>query len=76
MQEVTEDHIGLTNIVDEIVISPLPWESPDRASGTKTIDEIAAELIPQEEDAGPGPFESRRTGTPLSPAETLEPEEE
>ena len=74
--EVVEDHIGLANVLDEIVVSSLPWESPDRASGTKTIEEISAELIPEEEDVGPGPFESRRTGTPFIPPDTLEPEEE
>ena len=73
--EVIEDHVGLAHLVDEIVINPLPWEREDRTSGAKTIEDLSAELMPEEEDLGPGAFEARRTGTPLSPPETLEPEE-
>ena len=73
--EVIEDHLGLELLVDEIVINPLPWEREDRAPGVRTIEDVSAELMPEEEDLGPGAFEARRTGTPLSPPETLEPEE-
>jgi RNA polymerase-binding transcription factor DksA len=73
--EVVEDHIGLTDVVGETVISPLSWERPDRAPGTRTIEDVASELAPQEEETGAGPYESRRTGTPLEPADGLEPEE-
>ncbi len=61
--EVVQDHVGLASVVDEIVVNPLPWERPNRTSGTKTIDEIAAEFTPEEEDLG------------VSPPDTLQPEE-
>jgi hypothetical protein len=75
LHEVIEDHLGLAQLVDEIVINPLPWEREDRSPGVRTIEDVSAELAPQEEDLGSEAFESRRTGTPLSPPETLEPEE-
>jgi DnaK suppressor protein len=73
--EVLEDHIGLANIVDELVIDPTPWQRSDRACGTKTFEDLSSELAPQEDDLGPGVFESRRSGTSLSPSDVLEPEE-
>ena len=75
LREIVEDHIGLADVVDEIAISPLSWERSDRTPGEKTVEDVAEELAPEEEDLGPGAFESRRTGTPLSPSDTLEPEE-
>ncbi len=64
LREIVEDHIGLANITDEIVISSLPWERSDRACGLKTIDEISSELAPQEEET-----------LDLEQSDTIQPEE-
>ncbi len=65
--DVIEDHIGLQDIVDELLISPLSWERGDRAPDGKTEEDIAEELAPQSAD-GEG-------GLPVEPADALNPEE-
>ena len=64
--KVVEDHIGLAKIVDEVVVDSLPWERSDRTSGARTIKNVSAELMPVKDDLGPGAFEFRHPGAPLS----------
>lgn len=75
LMEIITDHFGITNFMDEILISPLPWEREDRAPGRKAPLEVIEELEAEETETGSGPIASRKAGTPLSPADILVPEE-
>jgi RNA polymerase-binding transcription factor DksA len=73
--EIVEDHMGITNIVDEITINPASWEREDRTPGRKEPEDILNEIQAEETDTGQGPIASRKIGTPLVPPDALEPEE-
>jgi RNA polymerase-binding transcription factor DksA len=74
--QLLEDVMGLRDVVDDVQIDRLLWQRPDRTKGVikekKTDEEVLLEGEGVDEDT----IHSKKAGTPLSPSETILPEEE
>ena len=77
--QILEDSMALPNIIDHLKIDPLPWERTDRPppeeSNTQEDQEALRESEGDDEDVAADAYESRTTGAPFTPPDTLIPDE-
>ncbi len=73
--EIVQDHLEISNVVDEVVVTRAPWEREDRTPGAKQIEDVLDELEGEEEEVHHSLMASRKAGIPLTPPDTFEPEE-
>jgi DnaK suppressor protein len=74
--DIVRDHMEIPYVVDRIIVSPAPWEREDRARGRRDFEEFPEEMQNEEDEAGAGPYVSRKSGSPMVPPDALVPEGE
>jgi DnaK suppressor protein len=74
--DMVEDILDLHNIVDRVVIDPSLWEREDRAKGIEEQGRSEEEVLLEGENTEEEPYESLKTGEPLSPPDLFVPESE
>jgi RNA polymerase-binding transcription factor DksA len=73
---ILKDTLGFPEIVDRLRIERLPWEQRDRAPRPRDPKKTEEEVLLQGEDMSKDPYDSRKTGTPMTPPDRLIPEKE
>ena len=77
--QIIEDDMALPNIIDHLKIDPLPWERTDRPPpeelSVQEDQEALRESEGDDEDVAADAYESRTTGAPFTPPDTLIPDE-
>jgi DnaK suppressor protein len=75
--EIVEDVLDLHKVIDQVVIDPSLWEREDRARGiVEEEGKSEEEIILEGEDTEKDPYESLKSGEPLSPPDIFIPESE
>jgi DnaK suppressor protein len=73
--EIVNDVLDFNEVVDDIRVDRQPWERRERQPGTRVRRHRAEELVGEEDKVGVGPHTSLETGEPMTPTDTMIPEE-